>query len=104
MEKSSAQKSKLLYDIINKSNGFYNCPIEEGFRSRMNVVFRVGGPGGNDALEREFLKGAEQRGMVQLKGHRSVGGVRASLYNAVTLQDTTTLADYMIEFLASHKQ
>lgn len=104
MEQNSAKKSKLVYDIINNSNGFYSCPIEQAFQSRMNVVFRVGGAGGNEALEKEFLKGAEQRGMVQLKGHRSVGGIRASLYNAVTLQDTTALAEYMTEFLATHKQ
>lgn len=104
MQQNSAKKSKLIYDQIKQSNGFYSCPIDEGFGSRMNVVFRVGGPTGNDALEKEFLKGAEQRGMVQLKGHRSVGGIRASLYNAVTLEDTTTLAKYMAEFLSTHKQ
>lgn len=104
MEQSSAKKSKLLYDIIDNSKGFYSCPIDQGFQSRTNVVFRVGGPTGNDALEKEFLKGAEQQGMVQLKGHRSVGGIRASLYNAVTLQDTTTLAEYMTEFLAKHNK
>lgn len=104
MEQNSATKSKLIYDQIKTSNGFYSCPIDIDYRSRMNVVFRVGGPTGNDALEKEFLKGAEQRGMLQLKGHRSVGGFRASLYNAVTLQDTTTLAQYMTEFLSTHKQ
>jgi len=104
MQQNSAKKSKLIYDQIKASNGFYSCPIDEGFGSRMNVVFRVGGPTGNDALEKEFLKGAEQLGMVQLKGHRSVGGIRASLYNAVTLEDTTTLAKYMAAFLSKHKQ
>lgn len=104
MEESSRKKSTLIYSVIDASNGFFSCPIENGFRSRMNVVFRVGGPAGNESLEKEFLKGAEQRGMVQLKGHRSVGGIRASLYNAVTLQDTTTLFEYMTEFHAAHKQ
>lgn len=104
MEQNSLKKSQLLYDIINNSKGFYSSPIEPDYQSRMNVVFRVGGANGDEALEKEFLKGAEQRGMVQLKGHRSVGGIRASLYNAVTLQDTTTLAEYMTEFLAKHKQ
>lgn len=104
MEKNSAKKSQLIYDIIESSNGFYSCPIDKAYRSRTNVVFRVGGTDGDEALEKEFLKGAEQRGMVQLKGHRSVGGIRASLYNAVTLEDTTTLAVYLAEFLQAHKQ
>lgn len=68
----------------------------------MNVVFRVGG--GDEALEKEFLKGAEALGMLQLKGHRSVGGIRASLYNAVTLEDTETLVNYMTTFLNKHKK
>lgn len=70
----------------------------------MNVVFRVGGADGDEALEKEFLKGAEALQMLQLKGHRSVGGIRASLYNAVTYQDADALAKYMDEFLAKHKK
>jgi len=102
MEQNSAKKSQLIYDIIESSNGFYSCPIDKAFRSRTNVVFRING--GDEALEKLFLSGAEQRGMVQLKGHRSVGGIRASLYNAVTLEDTTILAVYLAEFLQNHKQ
>lgn len=104
MEQNSAKKSQLIYNIIDNSNGFYGCPIDKDYRSRTNVVFRVGANGGDEALEKEFLKGAEKLGMVQLKGHRSVGGIRASLYNAVTLEDATTLAVYMTEFLQSRKQ
>ena len=102
MEENSRKKSQLIYKTIEESKGFYSCPIDGSYRSRMNVVFRVGGQNGNEQLEKAFLKGAEERGMVQLKGHRSVGGIRASLYNAVTLEDATTLANYMKEFLASN--
>lgn len=102
MNENSAKKSELLYNAIEGSNGFYTCPVDKPYRSRMNVVFRVGG--GNETLEKEFLKGAEALGMLQLKGHRSVGGIRASLYNAVTLEDTETLVNYMATFLNKHKQ
>lgn len=104
MYDNSLKKSQLIYNRVDQSNGFYCCPIEKPFRSRMNVVFRVGGNDGDDALEKEFLKGAEALQMLQLKGHRSVGGIRASLYNAVTYQDAETLAKYMDEFMAKHKK
>lgn len=70
----------------------------------MNAVFRVGNVDADDTLEKEFLKGAQALGMLQLKGHRSVGGVRASLYNAVTVEEVTALADYMTKFLAQNKK
>lgn len=101
---NSLKKSKLVYDCIDRSEGFYSCPIEKPYRSRMNVVFRVGGADGDEALEKEFLKEAEALKMLQLKGHRSVGGIRASLYNAVTLDDTATLVKHMDAFLAKHKK
>lgn len=102
MSANSTKKSQLVYDRIDKSNGFYSCPIEKPYRSRMNVVFRVGG--GDEALEAEFLKEAQALKMSQLKGHRSVGGIRASLYNAVTLEDTEALVKHMDAFLAKHKK
>lgn len=104
MYENSLKKSQLVYDRIDKSGGFYSCPIEKAYRSRMNIVFRVGGLDGDEALEKEFLKGAEEFKMLQLKGHRSVGGIRASLYNAVTLDDTETLVKHMDAFLAKHKK
>jgi len=104
MYERSLQKSRLVYNTVEESNGFYSCPVEKPYRSRMNAVFRVGGPTGDEALEKEFLAGAQARGMLQLKGHRSVGGIRASLYNAVTLEDATTLVSYMKEFYNSHKK
>ncbi|XP_029960628.1 phosphoserine aminotransferase [Salarias fasciatus] len=103
MDKLNKQKSSMIYDIIDSSDGFYVCPVDTACRSRMNLPFRLGKRGGDEALEKEFLEGASKRGMISLKGHRSVGGIRASLYNAVTLEETEALADYMKEFLKDHK-
>ncbi|KAF4074565.1 hypothetical protein AMELA_G00240830 [Ameiurus melas] len=103
MDKLSKQKSSLIYDIINSSNGFYSCPIDVGCRSCMNVPFRIGNSEGDEALEKQFLEGASKLRMISLKGHRSVGGIRASLYNAVTLEDAQALAAYMKEFLNKHQ-
>ncbi|XP_017267736.1 phosphoserine aminotransferase [Kryptolebias marmoratus] len=103
MEVLNKRKSSMIYDIINSSNNFFVCPVDASCRSRMNVPFRVGKKEGDEALEKKFLEGAIKRGMISLKGHRSVGGIRASLYNAVTLEDTEALADYMREFLKEHQ-
>ncbi|ORY38775.1 phosphoserine aminotransferase, partial [Rhizoclosmatium globosum] len=93
----NAQKADLLYSTIESSNGFYSCPVAKPYRSRMNVPFLVkGGKGG--ALETLFLKEAEEKGMIQLAGHRSVGGIRASLYNAMPLDGVQVLVDFMKEF------
>lgn len=97
------QKSSMIYDIISASNGFYVCPVDEACRSRMNLPFRVGKKEGDEALEKTFLEGASQRGMISLKGHRLVGGIRASLYNAVTVEDVEALATYMKDFLKEHQ-
>uniref|UniRef100_T1J3S3 Phosphoserine aminotransferase n=1 Tax=Strigamia maritima TaxID=126957 RepID=T1J3S3_STRMM len=101
LEHLAEKKSQLLYDIIDSSNGFYTNPIQKEVRSRMNVPFRItkNDDGGDLALEKEFIEGARQRGMVELKGHRSVGGIRASLYNAVTFEDVQKLTDFMSEFM-----
>lgn len=105
MEKNAETKSKLVYDVINHSNGFYTSTVKQGFRSRMNVPFRIGGLGsGDEALEAAFLKGAVNRGMIQLKGHRSVGGIRASLYNAITVKEAESLVTYMKEFQAENSK
>uniref|UniRef100_A0A3P8Y969 Phosphoserine aminotransferase n=1 Tax=Esox lucius TaxID=8010 RepID=A0A3P8Y969_ESOLU len=88
METLNMKKSSMIYDIINSSNDFYVCPVDIACRSRMNVPFRVGKKEGDEALEKKFLDGASKLGMISLKGHRSVGGIRASLYNAVTVEDT----------------
>ena len=97
MAAHNAAKAKLLYDAIDAS-GFFSCPVARDCRSLMNVAFRLR----NEALDDEFLKGAKARGMVQLKGHRAVGGMRASIYNAMPLAGVQTLVAYMQEFEAAH--
>ncbi|TNC98996.1 MAG: phosphoserine aminotransferase [Gallionellaceae bacterium] len=98
MEKNNIAKANLLYAAIDGSNGFYNCPVAKADRSRMNVPFTL-----KDAnLDGDFLKQAEARGLLQLKGHRSVGGMRASIYNAMPLAGVQVLADFMGEFAKKH--
>jgi phosphoserine aminotransferase len=97
IEQKNVQKAKLLYDFLDASEFFHN-PVAVEDRSRMNVPFTLK----DSALDGEFLKGAEQRGMVQLKGHRSVGGMRASIYNAMPLEGVQALVAYMKEFEKQH--
>jgi phosphoserine aminotransferase len=94
-EERNIAKAKLLYDFIDSSD-FYVSPVEKADRSRMNVPFRLA----DSALEADFLAGAAEHEMVELKGHRSVGGVRASLYNAMPIEGVQRLVDYMAEFAA----
>ncbi|XP_074788691.1 phosphoserine aminotransferase isoform X1 [Athene noctua] len=103
MDKLSLIKSRLIYDIIDKSNGFYVCPVERKNRSRMNVPFRIGSIKGDETLEKKFLEKAVELNMISLKGHRSVGGIRASLYNAVTVEDVQKLAVFMTSFMQMHQ-
>uniref|UniRef100_U5EWV5 Phosphoserine aminotransferase n=1 Tax=Corethrella appendiculata TaxID=1370023 RepID=U5EWV5_9DIPT len=102
MLKAAITKSQAIYNVINESNDFYTCPVALDCRSRMNIPFRI--CNGDEAMEKEFLKQAESLGMVQLKGHRSVGGIRASLYNAVTVDNAQTLAKFMLAFYEKHKK
>ena len=95
MARLNQAKASLLYGAIDAS-GFYTSPVAREDRSLMNVPFRLSDP----SLDAAFLKGAEARGMVQLKGHRVVGGMRASIYNAVPLEAVQALVDYMKEFEA----
>src|SRR5205814_2707412 len=93
MEKKNIEKAKLLYDFLDGSKFFHN-PVAREDRSRMNVPFTL-----KDArLDEEFLKGAAKEGMVQLKGHRSVGGMRASIYNAMPIEGGRQLVQYMKHF------
>jgi phosphoserine aminotransferase len=97
IERRNVAKSKLLYDYLD-TTGFYRNPVAKEDRSRMNVPFTL-----PDAkLDELFLKGASERGMVQLKGHRSVGGMRASIYNAMPIEGVRALVEYMNEFEARH--
>ncbi|GAB4125572.1 MAG: 3-phosphoserine/phosphohydroxythreonine transaminase [Sideroxydans sp.] len=98
MEQQNIAKAKLLYEAIDASGGFYRCPVAQADRSRMNVPFTLK----DAALDGEFLKQAEARGLLQLKGHRSVGGMRASLYNAMPLAGVQALVDFMNEFARKH--
>lgn len=95
MSKRNEAKAKLLYDTI-EGDGFYSCPVQRESRSRMNVVFRVAG--GDEAVEKKFAKEAEAAGLVGTPGHRSVGGMRVSLYNAVSLEAVQALTSFMREF------
>lgn len=90
--------------MIDSSNGFYWCPVDPACRSVMNIPFRIRDLDGknDEALENLFVKQAEERKMIQLKGHRSVGGIRASLYNAVTEAATGQLAEFMLAFWKAH--
>ena len=100
MEKNSATKSKMLYDIIDGSDGFYTSDVSPDCRSRVNVVFRL--EGGDESLEAEFLSAAKKINLLGLKGHRSVGGVRASIYNAVSIPAVEKLAKFMKDFKEQH--
>ncbi len=97
MEAHNRAKAALLYDYLDRT-AFYRSPVARDCRSLMNVPFKLK----DDALDAAFLKGAEERGMVQLKGHRSVGGMRASLYNAMPIAGVQALVAYMQEFEARH--
>ncbi|XP_064471033.1 phosphoserine aminotransferase-like [Ornithodoros turicata] len=104
MAKRSAAKSGALYDLIGRSNNFYFSHVNPAARSRMTIPFRVGGPDGDDALEKLFLKEAESRDMIQLKGHRSVGGIRASMFNAMSVEEALTFIEFAKEFMKTHQK
>jgi len=102
MDSRADRKASLVYNAIDGSNGFYNCPVAKDCRSRMTIPFRIGSAEGVEAIEEEFFKEAMKRGMQGLKGHRSVGGMRASIYNAITVAETEALAEFMKEFEQKH--
>jgi phosphoserine aminotransferase len=95
IEARNIEKAQLLYDTIDSSS-FYINKVERRARSRMNVPFFLADETRND----DFLAGAKARGLLQLKGHKSVGGMRASIYNAVPLEAVQALVEYMKEFEA----
>jgi phosphoserine aminotransferase len=105
----------MLYSVIDSSDGYYKSPVAKADRSRMNIVFTLKGKSrfhafnflckltifileGGEALEKQFAKEATQLGLIGLEGHRSVGGLRASLYNATPLEHVQKLAEFMKEF------
>lgn len=94
MEQRNREKAGLVYGAIDGHADFYRCPVERESRSTMNVVFRLPTP----ELEDRFVSEAKKANMIGLKGHRSVGGIRVSLYNAVSVEWTRTLVDFMNDF------
>ena len=97
MEKLNHEKAKLIYDFLDESKLFIPH-AEVGSRSVMNITFRTS----SEELDAEFVKTAEKRGMLNLKGHRVTGGMRASLYNAMPMEGVMALVDYMKEFEVTH--
>lgn len=98
MEKRAAERSSMVYDAIDGSDGFYRNPVDTGARSHTNVVFRLAA----EDLEARFLSEAKANGLVNLEGHRSVGGVRASIYNALPTESVQALVDHMTAFAAAN--
>ena len=90
----NAAKSALLYQRIDQSNGFYRNEVSVAARSVMNIPFMLK----DEALDKAFLKESEQAGLMGLKGHRALGGMRASIYNAMPLAGVQALADFMNDF------
>ncbi len=94
MEKHNTEKAQLVYDVIEKSGGFYQGLVDTSDRSIMNITWRMN----SEELEKQFVKESEQNGFVGLAGHRSVGGLRASTYNALPREACVALADFMVDF------
>ena len=97
IEVRNRMKAALLYDALDASE-FFSSPVARADRSLMNVPFKLK----DESLDAAFLKGAQERSMIQLKGHRSVGGMRASIYNAMPVEGVQALVAYMKEFEAQH--
>ncbi len=96
--KINSEKAKLIYDVIDNSNGFYRGHAEKDSRSLMNITFRLP----SEELEKKFVKESTEKGLVGLKGHRSVGGLRASIYNAFPLEGVKALVEFMKDFQAKN--
>ena len=94
----SAAKSKLLYEAIDGSGGFYRNEVDPAVRSRMNVAFFLR----DDALDQAFMEQAREAGLIGLKGHRALGGMRASMYNAMPVEGVQALAGFMRDFQKRH--
>jgi phosphoserine aminotransferase len=99
IEKINDEKARILYDAIDGSHGFYKGTAAVEDRSKMNVTFRLP----SEELEEKFINEAKKAGFIGLKGHRSVGGCRASLYNAMSVQGVSELTRFMKKFAADNK-
>jgi phosphoserine aminotransferase len=98
MAEINAEKAKLLYDTLDGSQGFYRGHARPDCRSHMNVTWRLP----SEELEQAFVKQAQASNLFELKGHRSVGGIRASIYNAMPIDGVGSLRDFMLEFQKQH--
>jgi phosphoserine aminotransferase len=98
MEEHNQKKAGLIYAAIDASGSFYQSPVAADSRSLMNVVFRLP----SEDLEKKFIDEAKNASMIGLKGHRSVGGIRASIYNAMTQEGCEALAGFMRHFAQQH--
>ncbi len=94
MEAAATEKAGIVYSAIDGSDGYYNCPVDVACRSHMNAVFRLP----TEDLEKKFIAEATSAGFLNLKGHRSVGGCRASIYNAMPKASVVALSEFMEEF------
>ena len=94
MHQRNQHKARLLYDVVDSSDGYYRGHAQSKNRSLMNVTFRLP----SESLEKQFIEQAEQQGLGSLAGHRSVGGIRASIYNAMPVEGVEALADFMRHF------
>jgi phosphoserine aminotransferase len=94
MAERNARKARFIYDAIDSSGGFYRGHALPESRSQMNVTWRLP----NETLEKQFVADSQTAGMVGLAGHRSVGGIRASIYNAIGVEACQTLASFMKDF------
>ena len=98
MEKANREKAGLLYDIIDANPGFYKGHAKADCRSQMNVTFNLP----SDELQAKFISEAAEHDLDSLKGHRSVGGIRASIYNAMPREGVETLASFMKDFVSKN--
>ena len=98
LERRRDEKASMLYNAIANSNGYYRSPVDPASRSAMNVVWRLP----SEELEAQFLQQAQKEGMSGLKGHRSVGGCRASIYNAMPVAGVKALTDFMLHFMGKN--
>ncbi len=100
MAQRNETKAKLLYDALDGSDGFYRGHAQPDSRSQMNVTWRLP----SEELEATFVKEAKTHRLHELKGHRSVGGIRASIYNAMPLEAVRALRDFMVDFQSRHAE
>lgn len=94
IERTNREKGRLVYDMLDKHSSFFRAPVQKDSRSFMNIVFRLP----TEDLENKLLAETKSAGMIGLKGHRSVGGIRISSYNAVSVESVKTLVDLLVDF------